>query len=69
MNVLVMAAPGRRVRLPDGQVLSDATEAVEVDRRDLFIVRRLADGDLLAVPEAPEPPAASPPPAAKEKAR
>lgn len=54
MTILVMAAAGRRVRLPDGQVLSDATEAVEVER-DLFIARRLAEGDLVEVPAAPAP--------------
>lgn len=69
MNILVMAAAGRRVRLPSGQVLDDTMEATEADRRDLFIARRLAEGDLVEVPPAPEPaaPAAAGP--AKEKTR
>jgi hypothetical protein len=65
MTILVMTAHGRRVRLPDGRVLTDTMEAQEVER-DLFITRRLADGDLLEVPAVPAPAAA---PAAKEKTR
>ncbi len=66
MTILVMTAPGRRVRLPDGQVLTDETGMVEVER-DLFISRRLAEGDLLEVPAAPAPAPAPAP--AKEKTR
>ena len=51
-TILVRAAEGRRVRLPDGGVLTDAGEPVPVDPRDLFIARRLAEGDLVEMPAA-----------------
>lgn len=48
-TILVQAAPGRRVRLPDGRVLQGEHEPVSLTR-DLFVERRLADGDLVIVP-------------------
>ncbi|MBW6402081.1 DUF2635 domain-containing protein [Roseomonas sp. HJA6] len=47
-RIFVRPAEGRRVRLPgDGSPIPP--EGMEVDR-DTFVIRRLADGDLLEVP-------------------
>lgn len=54
--IFVKPAPGGRVRLParDFAVLPDAGDFVD---RDTFIIRRLADGDVVeAAPPAAEPP-------------
>ncbi len=46
-RIFVRPAEGRRVRLPgDGSPIP--AEGMEVDR-DIFVVRRLADGDLVEV--------------------
>lgn len=46
--IMVTAAPGRRVRIPDGTVLAEGESATV--ERDLFVARRLADGDLVEMP-------------------
>jgi hypothetical protein len=41
-------AEGRRVRLPDGTLVPDAGAELELDQ---FVMRRMADGDLVLVEE------------------
>jgi hypothetical protein len=50
-TIRVKPAPGRRVRMPDGTLLPDEGRAVE---HDMFWVRRIADEDVIVLPDTTE---------------
>lgn len=61
MKIRVSVPEGRHVPLPDGRVLTTACAPEggwEVDDQNIFIVRRLNDGDLVPF-VAPKPRAAA----------
>ena len=48
MKMMLKPGEGRRVLLPGGRTVSDAGEEIEVD---MFVQRRIDDGDLVPVEE------------------
>ena len=50
MKSMLKPGEGRRVLLPGGQLVPDAGMEMELD---MFVVRRIADGDLVPVEDAP----------------
>lgn len=48
-HVTLKPASGRRVRKPDGTVLAETGEPIDVDTDPVFWARRADDGDTVAV--------------------